>query len=339
VSTTTVPLVALARTTPDELCAICHDIGFFVATDHGIDPSVTGDVFDAMRRFFALPDADKRRIDKATSPQFRGWEPVGSEYTNGRVDVREQIDLWTEWPATADRDPPYLALLGPNQWPPDDLVPGMRAAVTRWFRDLSTLADRILSMLSVGLGLSPDHLQRYFGPQPMSLVKLISYPPTPTGGAGVNAHHDTGFVTVLATGGTPGLQVETPDGTWIDVPDVPGSFVVNLGEMLQAITGNYLVATPHRVIATQPRMSAGYFHGPSLDTVLEPLPLATSFAETVAASPRHAAAGFMARRDETEAGVGDMASPTHPTTYGEQLWNYFARSYPANMARHHGQWA
>jgi isopenicillin N synthase-like dioxygenase len=340
-----IPIIAFAGLdgTPHELEAlaehvrhVCHEIGFFVMVDHGVSNELVAGVFDTMDRFFALPDATKALIDKRASRHFRGWEPVGTEFTNNRPDIRQQIDLWSEWPAAApDVEPVYLRLLGPNQWLPDDVLPGHRALLGRWFDELGALADRLLGLLSLGLGLDEDHLARYFGDQPMSLTKLISYPPTPPGQAGVNAHHDTGFVTLLAAGTTPGLQVQNPLGEWIDVPVVADSFVVNLGEMLQGITGNYFVATPHRVITDQPRLSAGYFHGPSLDTRLDPLPLRPEFAAAVAASPRHATAGFMAQRNETEAGIGDMQSAHRPDTYGEQLWNYFARSYPTNMALHY----
>jgi hypothetical protein len=78
------------------LRGICHDIGFFVVVDHGIPQELTAQVFDLMKRFFALPDDVKATIDKNLSRHFRGWEPVGTERTNGRVDVREQIDVWTE---------------------------------------------------------------------------------------------------------------------------------------------------------------------------------------------------------------------------------------------------
>jgi hypothetical protein len=139
----------------------------------------------------------------------------------------------------------------------------------------------------------------------------------------------------LAPGPTAGLQVLNPIGDWIDVPTVPGTFVVNLGEMLQAMTGNYFVATAHRVIATRERLSAAYFHGPSLDTALTPLGLGPSFAAAVQASERHRTTGFMASSELTDAGVADMSSELAATTYGEQLWNYFGRSYPDNMARHH----
>ena len=110
--------------------------------------------------------------------------------------------------------------------------------------------------------------------------------------------------------------------------------MVNLGEMLQEMTGNYFVATTHRVIAAEPRFSSGYFHGPDLRTRLDPLPLDPSFAQAVAASPRHAGAGFMARRDELLAGAGGIGGQA-AGVYGQQLWNYLIRSYPDNMRRHH----
>ena len=160
----------------------------------------------------------------------------------------------------------------------------------------------------------------------MSFTKLIRYPATPPGDFGVNPHHDAGFLTVLAPGETPGLEVETTAGAWIPVPIVSDSLVINIGEMLQAMTGNYYVATPHRVVTNRERYSVGYFHGPSLDTPLTPLELDPWFACAAAASPRHAAAGFMAQRDETEAGVRAMRSPHHPDVYGEQVWKLIWRA-------------
>ena len=173
-----------------------------------------------------------------------------------------------------------------------------------------------------------------FGERPLSFAKLISYPPTPAGEAGVNAHHDAGFLTILLQHGVGGLQALNPDGEWIDVDPRPDAFVVNLGEMLQEMTGNFFVATTHRVIAEQPRFSSGYFHGPDLRTRLDPLPLGPAFAAAVAASERHATAGFMARREELEAGRDGIAG-TGAGVYGQQLWNYYVRSYPDNVRAHY----
>lgn len=337
---TEIPIVDLASATgddarfADEICTICHEVGFFVVTNHGVAPSVTGDLFELMAQFFALPVDQKLLIDKRNSPHFRGWEPEGSEYTNNRPDIREQIDLWTDHDSLDPSiEPAYLRLLGPNQWLPNEVLPGFTDIAKRWFVEAGRLADRLLELMTLGLGLAPGTLTAPFQERPMSLTKLIHYPPTPRGQMGVNAHHDAGFLTVLAPGPTPGLQVENGDGDWVAVPSMPDSFVINLGEMLQGITGNYFVATPHRVITNDERMSAGYFHGPSLDTPLTPLDLAPRFVDAVNASPRHADARYMARREETEAGVGDIQSDHRPATYGEQLWNYFSRSYPDNMAR------
>jgi isopenicillin N synthase-like dioxygenase len=320
----------------EHVCTVCHEVGFLIIANHGVAAAVVDDVFALMRRFFALDEETKALIDKRSSPHFRGWEPVGSEFTNNRVDIREQIDSWSAWPEVTDRTGPvHDRLHGPNQWMPDDVLPGQRAITERWMSELGGLADRILSLLASGLALAPDFFTDLFGDRPMSLTKMINYPPTPAGGAGVNAHHDTGFLTLLAPGDVAGLQVVNPAGDWIPLPMIPGTFVVNLGEMLQSMTGNYFVATPHRVIATRTRMSAAYFHGPSLDTSLDPIDLGPRFTDAVAASPRHASAGFMASAAETHAGVGEMASDHHAGTYGEQLWNYFVRSYPDNVARHH----
>lgn len=342
-SFTEIPIVDLADwDAPDadhavlaeRLSTICHEVGFFVVVNHGISLAFVDSLFELMRGFFALPVEDKLLIDKRTSRHFRGWEPEGAEYTNNRPDIREQIDLWTDQtPLPRDAEPAYLRLLGPNQWMPEHLVPGFESTVRRWFADCGELSNRLLEILTTGLGLPAGSLTSHFADTPMSLTKLIHYPPTPDGQAGVNAHHDAGFLTVLAPGPTPGLQVQNGDGDWVDMPSVPGGFVINLGEMLQGITGNYFVATAHRVITSQERYSAGYFHGPSLQTPLDRLPLDARFADAVSASPFHSDAGFMARREETEAGVGDIGSRHKPDTYGEQLWNYFSRSYPENMAR------
>ena len=342
---TSIPIVDVSAVlgsddTPADFAAeftdICHHVGFALVTNHGISTELQAETFDLMKRFFELPLEIKQLIDKTNSPQFRGWEPVGAESTNNAPDLREQIDVWTEWPEHGTSGPDYNRLHGPNQWLADDVLPGHRSISLRWIAALEHLADHLMSALAVGLGLQSDHLRSLFGDQPMSLAKFIHYPPTPAGGAGVNPHHDAGFLTILAPGPTPGLQVQNPAGDWVDVPVIENTFVINLGEVLQSMTGNYLVATPHRVVTDAERYSSGYFQGPSLTTQHTRLPLAPEFASTVAASPHHHDAGFMPTPDEAQSGKAAMTSEHRPGTYGEQLWNYFHRSYGEQMAHHHG---
>jgi len=318
------------------LAEICHHVGFFVAKNHGVDAALIETVFEQSKSFFNLPLAQKQTIDKCHSRHFRGWESEGTEFTNGRTDVREQIDFWSEHPSRDENvSPQYLKLLGPNQWPQPSDLPDFESALNIWFEKMGALADELLVLLALGLDLPERSFEHLFGDERMSLTKLIRYPTTPIGSFGVNAHHDTGFLTLLAPGNVAGLQVENPDGKWVDVPHVPGALVVNLGEMLQAITSNFFVATAHRVVARQERYSIAYFHGPSLSTALNPIQLSSNRLDRVTSSNRHSHAGYMARREETAAGIQDMKSGYRADVYGEQLWNYFQRSYPDNVERHY----
>ena len=85
------------------------------------------------------------------------------------------------------------------------------------------------------------------------------------------------------------------------------------------MTGNYYVASPHRVITTETRYSAGYFHSSSLDSPSPLLPLVPKFSETVATSVRHANVGLMARKEGADGGTGDMHSTQRVAVYGEQI--------------------
>ena len=119
------------------------------------------------------------------------------------------------------------------------------------------------------------------------------------------------------------------------MPPRDDAFVVNLGEMLQRMTGNYVVATTHRVVATEPRFSSGYFHGPDLRTPLDPLPLATTLRAGGGgqSAPRRRRVHGQARRAGRRAGRHrqlDVAG-----VYGQQLWNYYLRSYPDNVRAHY----
>jgi isopenicillin N synthase-like dioxygenase len=307
-----------------EVVRVCHEIGFLTLVDHGVPDGFIERYFDGLEAFFALPEDVKAQIDKARSPHFRGWERVGSELTDNRVDHREQLDVSAEHPPhPADVAPAYLRLQGPNQWLPEDVLPGFRALVLEFFDRMGALAEQLMELLAVGLDLPPTTFRERFGELPHPFVKLISYPPTPPGEAGVNGHKDAGFLTLL-----------DPSGEWIPVPPVRGAIVMNIGEMLQSMTGNYLVATTHRVISAEHRFSSGYFHGPDLRASLEPITLDAARAAAVAASPRHRDAGYMAKRHELLAGARGTASEPVPV-FGEQLWNYFVRSYPDNVRSHH----
>ena len=139
--------------------AVCHETGFFYIRNHGISEAVCADYFAAIKAFFDLPVEEKARLDKAHSPQFRGWERLGSELTNNATDYREQIDIGVDCPAVKDPDPYYLALLGPNQWPEEHLIPGFQDTVTDFIDRLGDLSRTLLRLMSLSLGLDENHME------------------------------------------------------------------------------------------------------------------------------------------------------------------------------------
>jgi len=317
-----------------ELCAqvkqVCHETGFFYLVNHGIAARVSADYLAMARAFFALPLAVRQSIDKHNSAQFRGWEQPGSELTNNEVDYREQIDIGVERAAIDDPDPYYMALVGPNQWPPRTALPGFRETVSDYFTRLTAVARQLLHIMSLALGLEETHIERVFGDDPSPYLKLIRYPRTRDGGQGVGVHKDSGFLTLLLQDDNGGLEAQANDGTWYRVDPMPGSLVVNTGELLQLVTHNYFIATPHRVInqADSERYSSAFFYSPDLNTLLEPLPLDAALIKQVQRSARHRSEGLMASRGEMAVGTGGMQSRVRPAIFGEKYWQRWVRSYP-----------
>ncbi len=260
-----------------DLRAAAHDVGFFYVTGHGIPQETTDGIAALARRFFALPLPQRLEIENIHSPQFRGYTRVGTEHTRGAADRREQIDIGPERPAVPTRpgDPDYLRLIGPNQWP--SALPELRDAVLGWQAEALRVAREVLRALSAALGQREDYFDGWFDGEATLHVKIVHYPPreAPEDAQGVGSHKDYGYLALLQQDDVGGLQVQAADGTWIDAAPVPGTFVVNIGEMLEIATQGYLKATLHRVVspAGVDRYSIPFFLGPRLDAVVEPLDL------------------------------------------------------------------
>ncbi len=139
------------------------------------------------------------------------------------------------------------------------------------------MAGRLLHELLAAIGAPEDFYDKAFADRPHLHLKLVRYPGSAPDGAaqGVGAHKDYGFLTLLLQDEVGGLQVEGPDGTFIDVPPLPGAFVINLGELLEVATNGYLKATNHRVVSppgNRERFSVPFFYNPRLDARIEPVP-------------------------------------------------------------------
>ena len=291
-----------------------HDSGFLYVTGHGIPAEKIAGIFAIARAFFALPLEERLELENINSPQFRGYTHLGNEYTKGVADQRDQLDVGPEREALVltDSDPRYLRMVGPNQWPAS--LPELRITVLDWFEEARRVSLQILRGVAMALGQPADFFDPWFDADTHDHLKIIRYPGSAdrSGDQGVGAHKDYGWIALLLQDNLGGLQVQTLDGRWLDAPPIPGTFVVNIGEMLEIVSGGYMRATVHRVVSpdtTVDRISIPFFPAPRLDAVVPRIDLPAELAA-------------QARGVEN-----DPDNPMLPT-YGENTLKGWLRAHP-----------
>lgn len=258
--------------------------GFMLITGHGIPVGLRDDVRATARSFFALPGRVKRRY--AAGVDGRGWLPPGVEangYSEGTAtppDLKESLSVGADVPTgdeAVDR-----RWFQPNPWPRE--VPAVQSLFTTYIGAMRALADELMSVCAVALGLPADH----FGPQlthPTWTFNVNHYPPASVIGPPrenqfrIGPHTDFGTLTLLdRQPGAGGLQVCTPDDEWVDAPYEPGALTVNVGDLLSRWTGDRWVSARHRVLPPQPHapqedlVSLVYFYECDPTAVVESLP-------------------------------------------------------------------
>jgi isopenicillin N synthase-like dioxygenase len=233
---------------------------------HGVDPELCAELIDAAAEFFSRPEAEKARVAMAHGGQaWRGWFGVGSELTSGRPDVKEGLYLGT------DDGPSDRPLHGSNQWPEQPAQ--LRPIVERYLAQVTAAGQHVLAGMALGLGLDAEWFRAGLTADPLVLFRLFHYPPA-TDSWGVGEHSDYGLLTLLLQDDVGGLEVRGPDG-WTDAPSVPGSFVCNLGDMLDRMTGGRYRSTAHRVVnrSGRDRYSFPLFLDPGWDAAVAPIEL------------------------------------------------------------------
>jgi isopenicillin N synthase-like dioxygenase len=317
--------------TPDERAAFltalretAHTVGFFYLSGHGIAQSQIDAILSLARAFFALPEADKLAIQMVHSRHFRGYNRAGLERTRGQPDWREQVDIGAERAAleTYPAEQPWWRLQGPNQWPAT--LPALKPAALAYQAAVTEVAIKLVRAFAESLGQPAHALDAVFTPAPQQLLKIVRYPgrDATEGDQGVGAHRDGGFVTILLQDAQPGLQVEH-DGQWVDAPQLPGTFVVNIGELFEMASNGYLRATMHRVVTPQAgrdRLSVPFFFGACLDASIPLLTLPAAL----------------------QAGVRGLSiDPLNPLfrNVGKNQLKSRLRSHPDVAARHHADLA
>jgi isopenicillin N synthase-like dioxygenase len=199
---------------------------------------------------------------------------------------------------------------GQNQWPDD--LPGFAENLETYFSRMLGLGRHLMSLLALSLSLKEDYFD-YAVRQPAALLRLIHYPPHPADAAigqfGAGAHTDFGGITILAQDDCGGLEVENAAGEWIEANPIPGTFVINLGDMMKRWTNEVYHSAPHRVlnnISGRDRYSIPLFFTPDYLARVECVPTCVP----ATGKPKYA-----------------------PCTAGEHIAERFRKSYAKSDAR------
>jgi isopenicillin N synthase-like dioxygenase len=253
----------------------CRECGFFSVIGHGIDPGLIRNLEQRSREFFALPLDVKMRIRMEHGGRaWRGYFPVGGELTSGKPDWKEGLYFGTE----LEDDHPLVRagtpLHGRNLFPD---LPGFREAVLEYMAALTNLGHALMAGLALGLGLEETWFADHGTSDPLTLFRIFNYPVPPEVEEtpwGVGEHTDYGMLTILHQDDAGGLQVRSRS-RWIDAPPVPGSFVCNIGDMLDRMTGGRYRSTPHCVQnrARRDRLSLPFFFDPNFHARVQPIRL------------------------------------------------------------------
>ncbi|KAG6331842.1 hypothetical protein ID866_7245 [Astraeus odoratus] len=254
------------------------NVGFLYLKNHTVSQEVIDRLVAYIPCLFDLPQHAKDKIIMANSPHFLGYSRLGTEFTKGKTDYREQFDFATphktQWgPGT----PEYWRLWGPSQWPDERLIPGFHETMEDYFLQVQALSYRFISLLAEAFGLPSNALAKFYDSDErmQHRGKVVKYPANDGSltDQGVGPHYDAGFLTFLLQASPhPGLQVQNLSGEWIDAPPNPGTFVVNIGKALEFVTRGLARATSHRVLSppvgSTPRYSVPFFQNISLDARL-----------------------------------------------------------------------
>jgi isopenicillin N synthase-like dioxygenase len=267
-----------------QLAHISETVGFFYLSGHDVPQSIIDATFGEIERFSALPGPVKEAIPRRRNVGY--LRKGGGVSKNSRIIDGARPDLVESFLINRDRTPddpaviadkPFRAL---NFWPPEDAIPGFRAGVVAYFNRIEQLGKRFVPLWEAALGLPAGFFGSAFD-EPMMTFRMSHYPPQKEVGNkqfGIAPHTDNAMMTLLPQTKVPGLAVRMPSGHWRVAETVPGTFLVNTGNLMVRWTNNRFLSTKHCVINSsgKERFSIPMFFGPNPDTLIECVPTCVS---------------------------------------------------------------
>ncbi|XVE74650.1 hypothetical protein DITRI_Ditri12bG0034300 [Diplodiscus trichospermus] len=231
----------------EQVARAARSFGFFQIVNHGIPVQLLDGMIGSIRAFHEQPDEVKAR--------FYTRNP-GSGVT-----FFSNVDLYQS-KAASWRDTIQIRI-APTMPEPKEIPEACRKEAVEWNIETKALGERLMGLLSEGLGLQTDRLKNTTCLDARVIVGHY-YPccPQPDLTVGLASHTDPGVLTVLLQDHIGGLQIKH-EGEWVDVKPVPGALVINIADVLQIMSNDEYRSVEHRVVAnpsSEPRVSIAVFY-------------------------------------------------------------------------------
>ncbi|XP_038715658.1 protein DMR6-LIKE OXYGENASE 2-like isoform X2 [Tripterygium wilfordii] len=234
--------------------------------NHGVPYELQDRMLSTLAEFFELPPEEKAQFftTDINTKQVRLY----NDYL--KVDGQEKVGMWSEsFLHPCHRLDDIMNLLPENP-------PQYREVIAEYSKAIHVLMKRLLSLISMGLGLEKDSLEKSLGAEKHILNAHANYyPPCPDPELtlGLPAHTDIGGLTVLLQPeGLTSLQV-LKDGEWLAIHPIPNAFVINLADQTQVLSNGRYKSVLHRAVTnrSQRRVSLAIFCSPDPHTIISPI--------------------------------------------------------------------
>ena len=246
-----------------------HEVGFVAVVNHGIPKSLVDGFYSASKAFFTLPEAVKGQYEIPGMAGQRGYTSFGKEHAKQSkvADLKEFFQIGQEVPASHPLKSRY----------PDNVQVAESLAVSELgfelYRAFENAGGALLEAIAVYLNLPENYFETYitYG---NSILRSIYYPPItqePASAIRAEQHEDINLITLLVGASAGGLQLLNSRDQWVAIMPEADEIVINVGDMLQRLTNNYLKSTTHRVVNPPreewhlPRLSIPFFLHPVAD--------------------------------------------------------------------------
>jgi isopenicillin N synthase-like dioxygenase len=255
----------------------CIDIGFFYLAGHGIPEQEFADVVTMTHRFFELPLEKKMKVHTSLSPARLGY--VGRGRNNPGNDPTRLPDIIERFHMSREILPGEpqegRRSAGQSLWPEDAALPGFADLMRRHLRNLCDLARQLARAFALSLELPENHFDAMYHYISANMV-LNYYPPVdlanlPERQWSFSPHTDYNAFTLLYQDTLGGLEVLNSEGAWIEAAPIPGTLIVNLGDLFARWTNDLYTSSLHRVInrSAKARVSIPVFTSPNGATIIQ----------------------------------------------------------------------